>query len=783
MTPVKDPALLAAINAAPSAMPSAVNDPVMLARLEHGIDIDQPDDAVRTAIGGLKGEAREKALALWAKHYVAKERQAGGVGMALDNTVRTLTRGTFAGPFLDELNAATASLSGTPYDEALAYQRARDAAVDQDYPALSLTGQVVGGLAGGGAALKAGSSAIGRTAGLAVGGPLATMRPAATAGNRIMQGAKVGAGYGAVGGFGNAEGGLDNRVAGAGLGMAAGTVLGGTFGGAVEGGRTVARAWRNVSDPTAGAYERVLANLGTMSVDDLADSVAVGATRNDQGVSRRALNVWGEEMVRARGDQATAAAAAIARIAREQGVTPQTARAQLGRIVKAHASNDLTFGEYPAVAVSNQATRKAKVVDDMVAGTPQPAGTQQLFDYISQSGNGRAAQEIRRIVEQRQPTLRDGMRQTLQTLAPGGRSFDDAEAVIEAAQKTAAQEYKIAFGAGENQARLVAGLEIAKRKALGSLGGRAGEHAAALRAALDEIAPITTRGPMPGGNFNARGTISTLQAVQDGRGAIRGMISQFQRAGRGDIVRVLKPFYDDVTRAMRFSSPAWGRANARWGDMSLQQDALEFGEALVDRAGPLMREAMVKFARMAPEAQDVMRIGYLQKLADKLTNLPDGHDVAKLFSTPAQRDVIKRLFGPEAAARFVRAVRDQKVATQTRRMLGGADTHRRGVAQTENDAEVNLVSSVRHANATGIRNWLTEILTTFLRERRNRRLGRIIATPMTNTAEVARHLDMLRQTQARLARQSKPVRSVLPVAGIVSGQAGRGLAPYERQKP
>lgn len=103
------------------------------------IDFDAPVEKVRADIAKLPEGQRDGALKAWADSYVAKERQGGGVMQTVSDTVRNLSRGTPVGSWLDEANAATSSgLSritggrmGAPYDEAVAYQRATDRAVDK----------------------------------------------------------------------------------------------------------------------------------------------------------------------------------------------------------------------------------------------------------------------------------------------------------------------------------------------------------------------------------------------------------------------------------------------------------------------------------------------------------------------------------------------------------------------------------------------------------------------------------------------------------------------------
>ncbi len=181
-----------------------------------GIDTSKSVPEVRQQIDGLEEPFRERALKRWADDYVAKERQAGGVEgavNALSNTVRTPTRGVFVGPFLDELNAATSAAQyyltggaiGAPYDESLAYQRAHDRAIDEAYPVLSTAAKVAGGLVGGLAPLKAGSTALQQGAGLLAGGPIGAFSPSLSVGGTARNFA-AGAGYAGTAIFGNAEG-------------------------------------------------------------------------------------------------------------------------------------------------------------------------------------------------------------------------------------------------------------------------------------------------------------------------------------------------------------------------------------------------------------------------------------------------------------------------------------------------------------------------------------------------------------------------------------------------
>lgn len=237
------------------------------------IDFNRPPEQVRADLAKLQGPEREQALKDWADSYVADERKNSPISTTVDDTVRTLARGSFVGPFLDEATAATqAGLNkisggylGTPYDEAVAYQRARDRAVDESSPILSTVGKLAGGVAGGVGALRqvgrvaAGVSApsvAGTVGGMIAGGPLATVAPAASMTGKIAQGAGVGATYGGVAAAGNAEGDMGERLDAVPEGMAWGAALGGALP------PVLAVGQRFIYDPTARMISPTVARYG-----------------------------------------------------------------------------------------------------------------------------------------------------------------------------------------------------------------------------------------------------------------------------------------------------------------------------------------------------------------------------------------------------------------------------------------------------------------------------------------------------------------------------------------
>lgn len=235
-----------------------VDDLMRMGAGQHGplyaIDYTAPVAQVRAAIARLPENMREDAMRIWADTYVANEAQNSS---GVDDRVRAVSRGTLIGSFLDEANAATqgalhsvtGGFAGAPYDETLAYNRARDRRFDRSNPLESTALQIGGGVA----------SAV----------PF--LAAPASVGQAVGRGVAYGTGAGAVHGFGEGEGGfgnrVDNAVSGAGYGAMFGlgaplAVAGATRGAGIVRDAispTIAR-WRQGPDAAA---EQILARQMT----------------------------------------------------------------------------------------------------------------------------------------------------------------------------------------------------------------------------------------------------------------------------------------------------------------------------------------------------------------------------------------------------------------------------------------------------------------------------------------------------------------------------------------
>jgi hypothetical protein len=246
---------------------------------------------------------------------------------------------------------------------------------------------------------------------------------------------------------------------------------------------------------------------------------------------------------------------------------------------------------------------------------------------------------------------------------------------------------------------------------------------------------------------------TSLQVVQDARGELRGLIQEARQAGRTHIVQVLQRLYDDVTAVMTRASPRWAAVNRRWADMRIDEVAAELGEAFATKAGPRLRAQLTQFQQLAPEAQDIVRVHFVQKLLDEVEHevrLQGQTNLGKLFERQDKRNLIRAILGDEAANTIVRATRDANVMARSVAGIRGSQTHIRGQVQRENDADLRALAAASQFDWGNWRAAAMERVVGMLRERRNRVMGRILSTPMRDVASVAEQIERMRMATARL---------------------------------
>jgi len=584
------------------------------------------------------------------------------------------------------------------------------------------------------------------------------------------------------------------------------------------------------SDP----YARVASGLGDSTVDDLSSQVATGATRFDEATNRRTIDVLGQEMVRTGGDRAAATQGAVARMVAEDGITQATAQQRLRNLTSVHRDTDLMFGEYPAVARGDQTTRRMQPqnITDEAAARVDDVGTHWEIDSIANAGSGTSGQRVRNAVTQRAEDLADTTRQVVQRMAPNGNTIQDSEALIQGLTRQAAAEYQQVHSAqgNVNYGMLHGLLRRVVDRHTQRMYGRAGEQFDVLEESLGSLfttIPRTTAGRaranQPGiedqvafarrdvrearrnglprdqiialerqaddlaenmrinrrnlGPENQQILMPSLQELQDMRGGIRGKITAARQAGKTHVVAQLQPLYRDLTRIMERASPQWATANRRWADMNLAEVAQDLGDALSKTAGPRFREQMGEFRRLAPEAQNIVRIHFVQKMLDQIDNaakLGKMRDLGAQFSTDHMRATVRNVLGDQAAVQMARLIRDHNVAAKSGKMLGGSPTHMRAMRQGDKDQDLGILASIDQASASSFRKWAMDWTINRLREGRNREVGRIVTTPMSDTAAVAENLERMRGAAVRANALSEPVRIPPGTAGKIGGTLSEG---------
>ena len=345
--------------------------------------------------------------------------------------------------------------------------------------------------------------------------------------------------------------------------------------------------------------------------------------------------------------------------------------------------------------------------------------------------------------------------------------------MIDGARRSASQQYR---AAAQSQQPFEQSLTYVLDRWNRQLQGRTSDEANAVRTALDRFYdPIQTVAPSGGAGPTQMRIVSDLNEFVARRAGLNRQINDSYRINPQTGAREasadtfwLTRLKNHIDAAVGRNNPEWRRANQQWADMRLDQIGEHLGDVFATRAGPMFRRQIAEFDGLHPQAQDIVRIHFLQKLYDKLDNLGDTHAVSKMFANDHARNMIRHLFGDDAVVAFTRAVRDQKVAEGSQRMMANSATHRRGVAQKQKDADTGIMAAVENANARGVRNWLLEKGQQILTENRNRPMSSILTTPMRDTAEVARHLHNLREQQSRLAKFSRPPTWPLPAATSAS---------------
>jgi hypothetical protein len=195
-----------------------------------------------------------------AERKVVGERKEGTAGQIAQDLAWDFVRGTPVGPYMDEARALGSSLmGGASYEDALAYERAANRAIDRSSPVLIKDAPLVGDITAGGVAKTlggvAGGGAVAGTIGRAGRLGPALVGPGRTPARTVVKLAAGGAASGATYGFGEGEGSFGDRAQNAGLGAVVGGVAGPALYGAGSLGTRAVQSGLDWVRPTPGPLQ------------------------------------------------------------------------------------------------------------------------------------------------------------------------------------------------------------------------------------------------------------------------------------------------------------------------------------------------------------------------------------------------------------------------------------------------------------------------------------------------------------------------------------------------
>ena len=761
------------------------------------LDFNRPVAEVRKDISKIRGKQHDLALQDWARVFVKREGEEGGIGRSIDNAVRTVARGTFAGPFLDEATAATQGIlhkvtggaAGSPYDEAVAYQRARDEQFDTENPVLSLTGQLAGGVAGFGAgrkAIQAGGIAN-KAVGTLVGGPLAGSELAKTFPGRMAQGFGTGALYGGTHGFGTSEGGVEDRVPGAGQGAVVGSIVGSVLPPVVEGGAWLAGKAAEAASPVT---VRIAQNL-----HNLRDRLAIKASG---GVS------FGPQT----GDEA-AADQIIANQLSRAGVTTEQLRQRLAQADEASlfgGGTDVSQGASRAVnatALVDTDPSLQRLASSVARQSPEAGNIGASFQYARQTGQPSGLPEpasfnlttrppLAKPRASDQPAgqferLRDGLRRALRiedsySHGHGRNAFETERLFLSKARAAANENYGKTYKAAEGLDIRPTILPVIQKWAAEAADQPEGV-AKAIKKFLRQFA-------------TENGTVASLQRFQKAKEFGDQEIKRLMRKNRY-VGGVLSNIQKDLLAAVDGIShngvgALYKAARDNFSGAAVVRDALNMGrEALKENS----EVAVDHFRQLATEGErKAFRLGLWDSFGQATAGRKRTDDVTQIFQSPRVQELLGEVIprskeGGTAFAnrpeRFGQFVQNEQKFIQTRNeTLGNSKTPLR---LSDDEALNSMQQLIESAQKAGKARTLTEIALQVIEGTLNKLFGLRADT----AASIARRLYSADPAQQRLAlayieRRLGPSRAehfqqllsqyerliVSPTAGAAGGQAG-----------
>jgi len=757
-------------------MPTPVTDPSTL-RLLAGYDrldamredernIRQQLDGVTNLINENRAKRAPKeqlkpvtdpAVLSQLESQLEPERRGFASGLA-----RSLEQGATLG-FGDELNAAVragyGSLArgqpfGAGYDRALADERAANAEFAEQNPAIDFGAQFAGGMLPG--LLAPGLAGVNY------------VRRATTAAQAARRAGAVGAGYGAVAGFGAGQDGLLDRAASGAVGAPLGFGLGAAFG---YGGHRLGEAiggFRQAQtevDPQSGAFNVIAKSLGR-------DRIQPGQLRGEilPPAGRTVTQDMIADMARLSNEGLTQD-----QIAQRLGVHPTTVGNHLRNFAARNESpltiTDRAALQGPGSGTNTQWTMRA------AAATPGEARTRAAETFTE-----RQLGQAQRVTDAVQRSFGDGdLEGRIAQLQAGVRQQEQA---AYRAAYASEQPFDLAPVLERWQSRVNPGFQrgqVQGRVAEGNTPLSRGLNQA-IGAFFDEVdVPSASGGNPVKGFFPIRGLERFQRAKEELDHAIE---LSFKDHRPTVLTRQLQQFKTEVMGEVRRTNPEWARANDLFFDGRAGDRALALGEGVALRMGQASRTALRQFEAMDEAQQELFRQGFSRRLQDMLLNKTHGSDVTAALRTPAARTMIRRIIerrgtqvrnadSRREADRFLRIIDEEAAGTRTFRSLQGSQTTPLREAVEDLNAPAYLTSAASFFNPKALASEALSQAARRVYERRNNAVLELLSE--TDPVRQINILDQIgRYSAARGAGGATALRGT-PAANALGAETVRGL--------
>jgi hypothetical protein len=270
-----------------------------------------------------------------------------------------------------------------------------------------------------------------------------------------------------------------------------------------------------------------------------------------------------------------------------------------------------------------------------------------------------------------------------------------------------------------------------------------------------------------------RRAVGTLRKYIDARQALDQMIEGAKGAhGKATpLSRELSGIRRRLNDAVRSQNKDLAQADDLFSGARGAQQLLERGRQLVTRAGERSTRELRDLARMTPEQRRMIRLGFLQRMADDVENKRLGNETVGQFRTPAGQRLIREVVGGQDAERLIAILRREGISTKTlREWYSGSRT-----APLQEDMKAlqeggQLAADAMTGNVRGV---MTQ-LAARLRRQIGARQAREILDMMSETdaPRVMAILDELEAGGAALARRQGGV----GLFGLGGGAAAAGQA-------